>query len=311
MDALTLDQFQVFVTVADVGSFSAAARRLNRAQSAVTYAVQKLEEQTGATLFDRSQYRPVLSEAGRALLPRARRILAEVSDFRIQAHGIAGGLEAELSLVVDAMFPMPRLLDVLRDFQFAFPSVQTRIYVESLGAAVQTVIDAVADIGLIFAINDYPVLRHAPILEIELVPVAAPGHPLAARTGPLTADTVRDHVQLVLTDRSTLTAGRDHGVVAVRTWRLADLGAKHAMLLAGLGWGGMPRHLVADDLAAGRLVELPMADPSHWPRLPMVVVTRTDKALGPAGRWMAERLTGGRCPSIDLSLAETDAEVSA
>ena len=299
MDALSLDQFQVFVAVADDGSFSAAARRLNRAQSAVTYAVQKLEEQIGAELFDRGAYRPVLSEAGRALLPRARRVLAEVADFRMQARGIAGGLEGELSIVVDAMFPMADLLEALRHFQREFPTVQTRIYVESLGAAVQTVLDGKADIGLVAVIGDYPELRHSTVTEIELIPVAAPCHPMAELPGPLSADVVRDHVQLVLTDRSPLTAGRDHGVVAVRTWRLADLGAKHAMLLAGLGWGSMPRHMVAEDLAAGRLVPLDMDDASGWPRLPIHVVSRADKGFGPAGRWMAERLTGRVCPTLE------------
>jgi len=297
MDALTLDQFEVFRLVADEGSFSAAARKLGRAQSAVTYAVRKLEDQIGTELFDRSAYRPALTEAGRALLPRARRILSEVADFRIQARGIAGGLEPELTLMVDAMFPMAELMEALRDFQAEFPSVQTRIHVESLGAAVQRVLDRSADIGLATALaSQFPELRTTPMLEIELVPVAAPDHPLARISGPLTSEMVADHVQLVLTDRSTLTQGRDHGVVAARTWRLADLGAKHAMLLACLGWGGMPRHLVADDLAAGRLVELQMADPSGWPRLSMLVVARADHALGPAGRWLAERMSGRRCP---------------
>lgn len=300
MDALTLDQLQVFLAVAEEGSFSAAARKLGRAQSAVTYAVQKLEDQVGSEMFDRSAYRPALTEGGRALLPRVRRILGEVSDFRVQARGIAGGLEPELAIMVDALFPMRELMEGFRDFQAAFPSVQTRIYVESLGAAVQTVIDGIADIGLAteFA-SGFPELRHSPILEIELVPVAAPGHPLARLDRPLTAEQVRDHVQLVLTDRSRLTEGQDHGVVAVRTWRLADLGAKHAMLLAGLGWGGMPRHMVADDLAAGRLMELDTTLAFKFPRVPMVVVTRADKALGPAGRWMAERLSGRQCPPLD------------
>jgi DNA-binding transcriptional LysR family regulator len=296
MDALTLDQFQVFATVAEEGSFSAAARRMNRAQSAITYAIQKLEEQTGAELFDRSAYRPALSEAGRALLPRVRRILTEVADFRVQARGIAGGLEPELSIVVDSMFPMRTLLCTLRDFQADFPSVQTRLYVESLGATVKTVVDGAADIGLILSMGDFPELRTKPVVEIELVPVAAPDHPLARINKPLEPEDVRDHVQLVLTDRSTLTAGRDHGVLAIRTWRLADLGAKHAMLLAGLGWGGMPLHMVADDLSAGRLVQLTMADCADFPKLPVQVAVRVDKALGPAGRWLAERLTGGLCP---------------
>ena len=71
MDSLTLDQFAVFAAVVDAGSFAAAARRMNRAQSAITYAIQKLEEQSGVVLFDRAAYRAELTEAGRALLPAA------------------------------------------------------------------------------------------------------------------------------------------------------------------------------------------------------------------------------------------------
>ena len=88
MKAVTIDQLRVFRQVAETGSFSAAARAMHRAQSAVTYAVQKLEDQAGVELFDRSGYRPVLSEAGRALLPRAVRILEELAAF------VASGLMA-------------------------------------------------------------------------------------------------------------------------------------------------------------------------------------------------------------------------
>ena len=295
MDAFSLDQLRVFATVVQEGSFSAAARKLHRAQSAITYAVQKLEEQVGAELFDRSAYRPVLSEAGRALLPRARRILEEVDDFVVQARGIAGGLEAELALVVESMLPMTTLVDALTRFQAEFPSVQTRIHVETLGASSQLLLDGVADLGLVteFA-SQFEALERTPVDEIELVPVAAPAHPLARMQAPLDQDVLREHVQLVLTDRSELTAGRDFGVTAVRTWRIADLGAKHAMLLAALGWGSMPLHMVESDLEAGRLVRL---RPRSWdgsdrmPRPEVVVARRRDRALGPAGRWMLERLT--------------------
>src|SRR5262245_34912582 len=105
MDSLTLDQFSVFATVVAEGSFAAAARRMNRAQSAITYAIQKLEEQSGVQLFDRSAYRAELTEAGRALLPRAKRILDDVADFRLQARGVTEGVEAELSLVIEAYMP--------------------------------------------------------------------------------------------------------------------------------------------------------------------------------------------------------------
>lgn len=294
MDGLSLDQLLVFTAVVEQGSFSAAARKLNRAQSAITYAIQKLEEQSGAELFDRSAYRPVLSDAGRALLPRAQRILEEVSEFRAQARGIAGGLEPELAMVVDAMYPMPRLVCAMADFQARFPSVQTRVFVESLGATVQNLLRGQSDIGVLIAFaSDTDELVRAPAGEVELMPVAAPGHPLASAPRPIALEVLREHVQLVLTDRSELTQGRDHGVVATQSWRLADLGAKHAMLQAGLGWGSMPRHMIEDDLAAGRLVLL---DAGNWdgsglaPRLDMVTARRKDHVLGPAGRWMLERL---------------------
>src|SRR6187549_2620947 len=148
MKAVTIDQLRVFRAVAEAGSFSAAARAMHRAQSAITYAVQKLEDQAGTELFDRSGYRPVLSEAGRALLPRATRILDELAAFGDQARGIAGGLEPEVSLVVDAMYSMPRLVRVLAAFQRQFPSVQLRMGAETLGATAQALLDGHADLGI-------------------------------------------------------------------------------------------------------------------------------------------------------------------
>ena len=100
---------------------------------------------------------------------------------------------------------------------------------------------------------------------------------------------MRDHVQLVLTDRSELTRGQDFGVLSTETWRLADLGAKRALLLAGLGWGSMPEAMVAEDIAAGRLVRLILEDLDAHP-YPQYLIHRTDTPPGPAARWLAERL---------------------
>jgi DNA-binding transcriptional LysR family regulator len=100
---------------------------------------------------------------------------------------------------------------------------------------------------------------------------------------------------LVLTDRSKLTQGREFAVMSTSTWRLADLFAKHAFLLNGLGWGGMPRHTVEADLKAGRLVELEIEDvPAGGMALAMSAVYRAADPPGPAGRWMIERLKGCR-----------------
>src|ERR1700744_3539248 len=112
IDSLTLDQIQLFLAVTDAGSFSRAAKRLNRAQSVVTYGIQKLEAQFGIPLFDRTAYRPALTEAGRALLPRARRIAEETDAFRETARSLANGLEPELTIVLDSMFPMSAVVEM-------------------------------------------------------------------------------------------------------------------------------------------------------------------------------------------------------
>lgn len=294
MNAISLDQVQVLVAVVDQGSFSAAARALNRPQSAITYAVQKLEGRVGVTLFDRSAYRPVLTEAGRALLPRARRVAEEMGAFHAQVRGIAGGLEAELALVVDALFPMQRVLEALHAFSQHFPSVSTRLYVEGLGASTSLVLDGRCTLGLlatVFSASD--LLTRVPLLTVALVPVTAPSHPLAQMTSPIPPEMLREHVQLVLTDKSALPGSRDHGVLATRTWRVGDLGAKHAMLLAGLGWGNMPAHVVEEDIRLGRLRVIHPAELSTGGgtvSLQMCAAYRTDCSPGPAVRWMIEYL---------------------
>jgi DNA-binding transcriptional LysR family regulator len=294
LPAPSFDQLQVMLAVVEAGSFSGAARRLNRAQSAVTYAIQRLEEQLGTALFDRTSYRPALTEAGRTLLPRARLIADEMHALVDHAQGITAGLEPELTLIVDAMFPMCVLVDALRTFGARFPSVPPRIYVETLGGASELVLNGTCALGLLMSFgSEFEALQRQHLLDVTLIHVAAPSHPLSQIEGPLSREELRRHVQLVLSDRSGLTGSRDYGVLSPQTWRLADLGAKHAMLTAGLGWGGMPAHLVADDLAAGRLHRLtiqPEGGSSDIITLPVCTAYRRDRPLGPAGRWLLEHL---------------------
>jgi DNA-binding transcriptional LysR family regulator len=299
---------RVLLAIVEEGSFSGAARRLHRAQSAITYAVQRLEEQLGAVLFDRTSYRASLTEAGRVLMPRVKLIAEEMGRLRDQARGMAEGLEPELTLVVDAMFPMEVVTEALRAFGAQFPSVPPRVYVESLGAATELVLNGTCALGLLIAFTSQfePLALH-PLIDARLIHVAAPGHPLALVEGPIGRKDLRGQVQLVLTDRSALTGERDYGVLSAQTWRLADLGAKHAMLRAGLGWGGMPEHMVAEDIAAGRLKRIfipPDQDAAgeggqmgdEGVVLPLCVAYRRAHPPGPAGRWLfrhlQERLKG-------------------
>jgi DNA-binding transcriptional LysR family regulator len=287
----SLDQLRVFLAVAEAGSFSAAARLLNRRQSVISYTIANLERQLGGLkLFDRGSRRPALTEAGRTMLSEARKVALGVDGLRARATGLLAGLEPELAVVVDVMLPTAQLVASLVAFRAAFPTVNLRLSVEALGAVAQLVLDRICAVGISGPLARFvDGLAQRPIGEVRILSVAAPSHPLGAWRGAVPRAELRDHIQLVLTDRSDLTKGQDFNVLSTETWRLGDLGAKHELLLAGIGWGGMPEALVAEDLAAGRLVVLDIEGrgPDQYQ---IYGVYRADAPPGPAGRWFLERL---------------------
>jgi DNA-binding transcriptional LysR family regulator len=282
----TFEQLRTFMAVVDSGSFAAAGRRLNRAVSVISYGIANLEAQLGVVLFDREGTRkPQLTVAGRAVLAEVRAIGEGFDGLRAKVKGLLEGLEAEVNLAVDVMLPAERLGAVLRAFNDEFPTVTLRLHVEALGAVTSLVLEQKANLGI-----SGPLAAGGKGVEcvaagsVLMVPVAAPDHPLA-RMERIAPGSGRDYIQLVLTDRSPLTEGRDFSVMSPRTWRLADLGAKHALLREGIGWGNMPIPMIEADLAAGTLVRLAMPDhPGGIYRF--AAVWRRDLPPGPAASWL-------------------------
>ncbi len=286
----TLEQLRVFVAVIDHGSFSKAARELHRTQSVVSYTIANLEAQLNVALFDRSKRKPSLTEAGKALLADARTVGLKVDAMRARAKTLAQGLEAEVSIAVDVMFPNCRLVTALQAFQQQFPTVALRLRVEALGAVMHLVSQRICQIGIAGPMLDFAdTFQSQPAGSITMLPVAAPAHPLAQMEGIIPTEVARDYTQLVLTDRSELTAGQNFGVVAVRDWRLGDLGAKHMLLRNGLGWGSMPEEMIREDLDTGRLVHLKLEHLISG-EYTLHMINRLDEAPGQAGRWLMQYL---------------------
>ena len=285
----TIDQLKVFLSVVEAGSFAAAGRRLGRATSAISYTVANLETQLGVTLFDREQTRkPTLTEAGAAVLAKARGVSAGVDDLRATVKGLLEGLEAEVVLVVDVMLPTTRLVDAVQAFEATFPTVKLRLHVEALSAVGQMVQAGVANIGIGGGLHTAePGLEQIHVGDVEMIPVAAPNHPLA-RGDPNPPGAARRYRQLILTVRSPFSEGQDIGVFSADGWRMADLGAKHALLLAGRGWGNMPEPSVHADLAAGRLVRLQLPE-VRGGAYPLHAICRTDGPPGTAAAWMIQK----------------------
>jgi DNA-binding transcriptional LysR family regulator len=296
IDPLTLDQMRILVAVAETGSFSAAARALGRVQSAVSQAINTMEQVLGVALFDRSQQKPTLTAAGAILLKDSRRLIEGARTMKLRAASIAGDVEPELCLAVDAVFPTPLLMASLEGVAREFPQTPVSVFTETLGGSEQRLRDGVVGFAIYPLVTTGALDLAADFLtSLKIVPVVATHHPLAREPAPISRETLEPHTQLVLTDRTPLTQNLRGGIVSHHIWRFADLATRLEFLLAGFGWCNMPEHLVEDHIAAGRLKQLETAEREAF-EFRVHVVHERGRQIGRAGRWLIadlrERLNG-------------------
>lgn len=295
LDALTLDQLRTFATVAEAGSFRAGAAKLGRVQSAVSHAIANLEAQLGVALFDRSARRPVLTAEGQALLVNARDILLRVDAMRARARGLGQQLELELSVVVDTLFPLAQISAALEGMRGRYPSVAIRLAVEPLGGPLAALLEQRATLAVMVGegFRDPRVALQA-LSSTEVVAVVSARHPLASRRRgpPLELADLADHLQIVQSDPTPLSAGRDFGVLSPQTCRVNTQDTKYALILSGLGWGRLPRWLVERDLREGRLVRVATTSLGRDARVlyEAYLAHRVDQPLGPAAQAFRETL---------------------
>src|SRR6202789_3817030 len=234
LDGVSLDQLRTFIAAAEEGNFSAAGRRLRRAQSVVSQTLANLEGQIGVRLFDRGGRVPKLTDQGHALLARARAVASEVDLFKARAKGLANGLETELSLVADAMFPVGVLASAVAAFQVQFPAIPLRLYVQMWEAVADPVLERRCAIGLMGSLPPVPPqLRRERVLAVSAIKVASPRHPLATHRLPIPMTILAEHIQLVHADLYSVRQTGRLGLLSPRVWSLCDLAAKHHFLRAG------------------------------------------------------------------------------
>jgi DNA-binding transcriptional LysR family regulator len=259
LDNVTINQLRAFVAVCDQGSFSGAARKLNRAQSAISHAIKALESAFDVQLFERNTRKATLTAAGRSLLPDARAVISRTEEMKTRAVSIAEAGVPQVSIAVDTYFPRAHLIECLRSLQADFPTVAINLRITTMQGGERLVLEGTC--ALAVTITDVPelspgTLERQHLCDEQMVTVCAPSHPLAAIAGPIPREEFGRHIQLVVTDNQPDAEKTQQGVAGERQWRVNDLGAKHDLLRGSLCWGHMPRHMVAEDLANGTLVEL-------------------------------------------------------
>lgn len=296
LDVLTLDQLRVFVTVADSGSFRSGAARLSRVQSAISHAIANLEAELGVILFDRSGHRPTMTPEGHALLANAREILLRVDAMRARARDLGEGVELELSLTIDTLFPIAAVGAALTEMRVTYPSVSIRLAVEPLGGPIRALIEKRSALAIVVG-EDFrdPRIELQAISSIEQVAVVSPAHPLGLRSksDDLGLPDLADHLQIVLADPTPLSEGRSFGILSPQTCRVSSQDTKRAMILAGLGWGRLPLWQVERDLREGHLVRVATTALGRNSQVSSeaFIAHRLDQPLGPAARVFRTALT--------------------
>ncbi|GLT11996.1 LysR family transcriptional regulator [Sulfitobacter porphyrae] len=296
LDALTLSQIRTFVTVAESGSFRSGAARLSRVQSAVSHAIANLEAELNVSLFDRSGHRPILTPEGQTLLANARDVLLRVDAMRARARGLGEGVELELSLIVDTLFPIAQVGEAIVEMRALYPSVSIKLTVEPLGGPIAALMDKRSTLAVVVG-EDFrdPRIAFEALSSIRSVAVVSKGHPLAmtSRSMPARVTDLADHLQVVLSDPTPLSGAREFGVMSPQTCRVNTQETKHALILSGLGWGRLPFWLIARDLAENRLVRLDTKTLGRNAELATeaYLAHRLDEPLGPAARAFGQALT--------------------
>lgn len=290
---VNLESIAVLDAIDRKGSFAAAAKALYRVPSALTYTVQKLEQELAVTLFERSGHRAMLTPAGRVLLHEGRYLLRAAAEIESQVKRIATGWEAELRIAVGDLVPLKRVLPLLAEFYALESHTRVRLSGEVFGGCWDALVAGRADVA-IGAPAEVPAgggFGTQPLGTVEFVFAVAPGHPLAKTPGPLSRSDIVNYRAVVAADSSRDLAPRTAGVLfGQEALTVPDIRAKLEAQRQGLGVGYLPRYLVDPLALAGQLII--KAVDEDKPTVALLTAWRSPKK-GKALAWFLARLAHG------------------
>lgn len=285
------DQLLAFEAIVITGTFRGAAERLNKSQSAVSHAIRLLEDMLDLKLFSRDEYRPKLTAEGQIFFREASRVLAQMRELGATAARLRAREEPEFCLALTATFPLDQLLPVLDEICQSFPATHLRLSTEVMGGPIARLMEGRADLA-IATLDGVPVseVETRRLAEVTIRPVA--GRAMAQRLGQdvLPISVMRTIPQIVVSGTAGPEDGQSRDLLpGGRKWTVSDFAAKKQVILAGQGWGGMPDHLIRNEIVDGSLV--PLAVEGFPPRRSEVfAMRRRDQAPGPVATAIWSRL---------------------
>ena len=285
----TLDQLRLFIACAERGSFSAAARHLGRAQSAVSTAIAHLELDLACELFDRSSRSPTLTPAGQALLPEARAVLAQCERLNARAATLSQGEEAQLVVAIhEALVEMPPVDATLEALAQHYPALSLTLLYGAQGDVADWVEQGTAHLGILLSqAHTAGPLEGRRIAHLRQRWVAGSDHPLAS-VHSVTRSELAHHRQLMIASRQPDRQAEQP--LSPQHWRLNSFYSMAELTARGLGWSLVPEHIAHYPPFRRQLVELTGPGLGEPPTIEVETVARRDAARGPIASWLARTL---------------------
>lgn len=287
---ISLEQWAAFKAVIDEGSFAKAAEALNKSQSAVSYAIAKLEEQLPTPVLTQQGRKAVLTEAGKQLYRHATDLLAQAATIENTAKYLASGWESEVTIAVDALFSMGAVFCALQHFSVSSPQTRLRILETTLSGTEEALLGRKADLVLTGTIP--PGFSGTRLGEVSMIPVVGQQHPLVQlmqQSGPITEQELGRHRQIVLRDTGTKREQSSGWLRAEQRWTVTHAATSIEAVKNGLGFAFLPKEKILQELEAGSLIEVALAEKME--RFISLYLIKTERQnAGPATQAIAQQL---------------------
>ncbi len=280
---MTFEQLRVLHAIVTEGTFRRAAQTLFKSQPALSNMMKKLEQEVGFEILSRHQYRPSLTAEGQVFYEKALLILNQMAQLSTLSRRITQQQEPLVRVAINAVCPLQSLLGVLQGIEARFPATQLDVSTESMGGAIERLIDGEADIVITTQTGmASSIMEAVPFTIVRIMQVAHKNYPPTAQGKLNAAADMSNYVQLIVADSSHKHTKQSLDVLqGARHWRVTDFQANKDIIMAGMAWGGMPEHLITKELKSGELV--PVHVEGIEPRLAqMFLIRRTDKPVGVA-----------------------------
>jgi len=292
---ISLEQWRALIAVVDCGGYAQAANSLNKSQSAVTYAVQKIEEMLGVQVFEIQGRKAVLTPTGTMLHRRARSLIEEAGLLERAAKTLSAGWEPELTIAAEVLFPSWLLFECLAKFAEESPNTRIEVLESVIGGTSEALLEHRADIAI--APVAPPGFLGEPLMTMPIIAVAHPDHPLHKLGRPVTSRDLKHHRHLVVRDSGSVRDAKVLSIEVEQRWTVTHMSSSIQAASHGYGFAWLPEYRIRDELAAGLLKPLPMRE-GGVRQVQLYLILADPDFAGPGARRLMEILrdsTQGEC----------------